>query len=263
MAGKSTYMRQTALMVLMAQAGCFIPCESAHIGVCDRIFTRIGASDNLARGQSTFFVEMSELAYILNTATEKSLVILDEIGRGTSTYDGLSIAFAASEYLCKPNRKIRTLFATHYHEMTSLEGTLEGVTNLNVDVAEENGNIVFLHKIVKGSASRSYGIHVAKLAGAPRELLERATERLFELESGSGKARQSLGGTPRGASYETPQGASQGNESAKGGTANGEMQLSLFASLPDPMVSRLKSLDLMHTTPSEALKILEELKEQL
>lgn len=251
MAGKSTYMRQTALMVLMAQAGCFIPCESAHIGVCDRIFTRIGASDNLARGQSTFFVEMSELAYILNTATEKSLVILDEIGRGTSTYDGLSIAWAASEYLCKPNRKIRTLFATHYHEMTRLEGTLEGVANLNVDVAEENGNIVFLHKIVKGSASRSYGIHVAKLAGAPRELLERARERLFELETGNDEDRQPF----EGASYE--------GGAAKDNAANGEMQLSLFASIPDPMVCRLKSLDLMNTTPSEALKILEELKEQL
>ncbi len=251
MAGKSTYMRQTALMVLMAQAGCFIPCESAHIGVCDRIFTRIGASDNLARGQSTFFVEMSELSYILNTATEKSLVILDEIGRGTSTYDGLSIAFAAAEYLCKPNRKIRTLFATHYHEMTSLEGPLEGVTNLNVDVAEENGNIVFLHKIVKGSASRSYGIHVAKLAGAPRELLERAKQRLVELESENGQARLSFDGIP----YEGGR--------IKDGAENGEVQLSLFASLPDPMVSRLKSLDLMNTTPSEALKILEELKKQL
>ena len=185
MSGKSTYMRQTALIVLMAQAGCFVPCERARIGVCDRIFTRIGASDNLAQGQSTFFVEMSELSYILNTATSRSLVILDEIGRGTSTYDGLSIAWAAAEYLCGSGRKIRTLFATHYHEMTALEGTLPGAKNLNVDVAEENGNVVFLHKIVEGSASRSYGIHVAKLAGAPKELLERAQERLADLENGS------------------------------------------------------------------------------
>lgn len=235
MSGKSTYMRQTALIVLMAQAGCFVPCESAKIGVCDRIFTRIGASDNLAQGQSTFFVEMSELSYILNTATEKSLVILDEIGRGTSTYDGLSIAWAAAEYLCHPMRKIRTLFATHYHEMTELENTLEGVSNLNVDVAEENGNVVFLHKIVKGSASRSYGIHVAKLAGAPAELLERAEERLFELESGSHDYSEE----------------------------NHVIQLSLFESIPDPIITTLKSLDLMNTTPSQALKILEELKERL
>ncbi|MEG0292360.1 MAG: DNA mismatch repair protein MutS [Anaerovoracaceae bacterium] len=183
MAGKSTYMRQTALIVLMAQAGCFVPCESAKIGITDRIFTRIGASDNLAGGQSTFFVEMSELAYILNTATSKSLVILDEIGRGTSTYDGLSIAFAAVEYLCKKDRMIRTLFATHYHELTSMEKDTQGFKNLNVDVAEENGEIVFLHKIIEGSASRSYGIHVAKLAGVPEELLDVAKEKLDELES--------------------------------------------------------------------------------
>ena len=250
MSGKSTYMRQTALIVLMAQAGCFVPCESAHIGVCDRIFTRIGASDNLAQGQSTFFVEMSELSYILNTATERSLVILDEIGRGTSTYDGLSIAWAAAEYLCKPERKIRTLFATHYHEMTSLEDTLEGLANLNVDVAEENGNVVFLHKIVKGSASRSYGIHVAKLAGAPKELLDRAEERLSELESGSKPSE----------SQTIAKNASEVKSEPQEGQ---EVQLSLFQSIPDPIITKLRSLDLMDTTPSQALKILEELKEQL
>ena len=250
MSGKSTYMRQTALIVLMAQAGCFVPAESAHIGVCDRIFTRIGASDNLAQGQSTFFVEMSELSYILNTATERSLVILDEIGRGTSTYDGLSIAWAAAEYLCKPARMIRTLFATHYHEMTSLEDTLEGITNLNVDVAEENGNVVFLHKIVKGSASRSYGIHVAKLAGAPTELLERAEEMLTELEKGSnGTSAPKMDKTALNVQPE-PQ-------------VQQEIQLSLFESIPDPIIMKLRSLDLMDTTPSQALKILEELKEQL
>ena len=167
MAGKSTYMRQTALIVLMAQAGCFVPAEHAHIGVCDRIFTRIGASDNLAQGQSTFYVEMSELAYILRNSAERSLIILDEIGRGTSTYDGLSIAWATVEYLCGDSERARTLFATHYHELTALEDKTDGVENLNVEVSEENGNIVFLHKIVKGKASRSYGIHVAKLAGVP------------------------------------------------------------------------------------------------
>ena len=187
MSGKSTYMRQTALIVLMAQSGCFVPCEMAKIGLVDRIFTRIGASDNLAGGQSTFYVEMSELAYILNNATSKSLVILDEIGRGTSTYDGLSIAWAVAEFLCKSDKRIRTLFASHYHVLTALEGTTPGFKNLNVDVAEENGNIVFLHKIVEGSASRSYGIHVAKIAGVPKELLERAEEKLNELESKDNK----------------------------------------------------------------------------
>ena len=187
MSGKSTYMRQTALIVLMAQSGCFVPCESAKIGLVDRIFTRIGASDNLAGGQSTFYVEMSELAYILNNATSKSLVILDEIGRGTSTYDGLSIAWSVAEYLCRSDKRIRTLFASHYHELTALEDTLTCFKNLNVDVAEENGNIVFLHKIVEGSASRSYGIHVAKIAGVPKELLDRAEEKLNELENNDKK----------------------------------------------------------------------------
>ncbi len=250
MSGKSTYMRQTALIVLMAQAGCFVPAESAHIGVCDRIFTRIGASDNLAQGQSTFFVEMSELSYILNTATDRSLVILDEIGRGTSTYDGLSIAWAAAEYLCRSDRMIRTLFATHYHEMTSLEETLTGITNLNVDVAEENGNVVFLHKIVKGSASRSYGIHVAKLAGAPAELLERAEEMLIELEKG-------------GSGTSAPKVSKTAAETKPEPQTQQEIQLSLFESIPDPIIMKLRSLDLMDTTPSQALKILEELKEQL
>ena len=182
MSGKSTYMRQLALIVLMAQAGCFVPAEKAKIGLCDRIYTRIGASDNISMGQSTFFVEMSELAYILNTATEKSLIILDEIGRGTSTYDGLSIAWAVVEDLTRDDHRIRTLFATHYHELTKLADVLPGVKNLNVDVSEENGNIVFLHKIVEGAASRSYGIHVAKLAGVPEDVLHSAERKLAELE---------------------------------------------------------------------------------
>ena len=184
MAGKSTYMRQTALLVLMAQAGCFIPCERAKIGVVDRIFTRIGASDNLAQGQSTFYVEMSELSYILNSAGPRSLIILDEIGRGTSTYDGLSIAWAVCEYLCNKNTHIRTLFATHYHELTVLEEQIRGLKNLNVDVAEEYGNIIFLHKIVEGSASRSYGIHVAKLAGIPESCSHGQEKKLADLEKG-------------------------------------------------------------------------------
>ncbi len=240
MAGKSTYMRQTALLVLMAQAGCFIPCEKAHIGAVDRIFTRIGASDNLAQGQSTFYVEMSELSYILNSAGPRSLIILDEIGRGTSTYDGLSIAWAVTEYLCNNTTHIRTLFATHYHELTALEDQIKGVRNLNVDVSEEGGNIVFLHKIIQGSASRSYGIHVARLAGIPETLLSRAREKLSELEKGADEKET-----------ETDQ----------------EIQLSIFTNPQiiekDPVSERLKEADLMDMTPSQAFRLLEELKEMV
>ena len=237
MSGKSTYMRQTALIVLMAQAGCFVPASRARVGICDRIFTRIGASDNLAQGQSTFYVEMSELAYILNSATTRSLIILDEIGRGTSTYDGLSIAWATAEFISK--RHIRTLFATHYHEMTVLENTMDGIRNLNVDVLEDNGNIVFLHKIVEGSASRSYGIHVAQLAGVPEELLENARGHL-----------DSLGG-------DMAENAAVVEENT------GETQLTFFETMPDPVKEKLKSLDLMNTTPSQALQILEDLQKNL
>ena len=250
MSGKSTYMRQTALIVLMAQAGCFVPCEQARIGICDRIFTRIGASDNLAQGQSTFFVEMSELSYILSSATSKSLVILDEIGRGTSTYDGLSIAWSAAEFLCQPDRHIRTLFATHYHEMTALEETLKGVKNYNVDVSEENGNVVFLHKIVEGPASRSYGIHVAKLAGVPMELLQNARERLEMLEAGRPQTEMSVAESTPSTVEETK-------------SPQQEMQLSFFDAVPNPVLQKLRSLDLMDTTPSQALRILEELQELL
>lgn len=251
MSGKSTYMRQTALIVLMAQAGCFVPCERARIGICDRIFTRIGASDNLAQGQSTFFVEMSELSYILNSATAKSLVILDEIGRGTSTYDGLSIAWSAAEYLCREGRHIRTLFATHYHEMTALEDTVRGIRNYNVDVSEENGEIVFLHKIVEGPASRSYGIHVAKLAGVPLELLQDARDRLELLEAAaSGSSEAAMNG---GECEDMPTKGSRG-------PSDPEAQLSFFDAVPDPVLQRLRALDLMDTTPSNALQILEELQ---
>lgn len=261
MAGKSTYMRQTALIVLMAQAGCFVPCAQAHIGVCDRIFTRIGASDNLAQGQSTFFVEMSELSYILNNAKARSLIILDEIGRGTSTYDGLSIAWAACEYLCNAHTHIRTLFATHYHELTVLEGQLAGVRNLNVDVTEVGGNIVFLHKIVEGSASRSYGIHVAKLAGIPRVLLERAQEKLAELESsGADKTTASADlqqYTPLPGQTEAAAKIKHMDVCAE------ESQLSMFSFAPNPVIEKLRALNLMEITPSKAFAILEELKASL
>ena len=281
MSGKSTYMRQTALIVLMSQTGCFVPASYAHIGVCDRIFTRIGASDNLAQGQSTFYVEMSELSYILNTATGRSLVILDEIGRGTSTYDGLSIAWAAAEYLCAKHRRIRTLFATHYHEMTVLENRLAGVCNLNVDVAEENGDVIFLHKIVTGSASRSYGIHVAKLAGAPAELLERAQ---MHLDALSGDMRENTmtiasvteetvtqlserDSAPSEGSCEDGSAAVSAEKADNRPDPGAEEQLSLFTQLPDPkyesVIRRIRSLNLMETTPSEALRVLEELKQYL
>ena len=185
MSGKSTYMRQTAIIVLMAQIGSFVPCEHAHIGAVDRVFTRIGASDNLSHGQSTFYIEMSELANILRNATERSLIILDEIGRGTSTFDGLSIAWATIEFLSKPGNCIRTMFATHYHELTVLENKYSNIKNLSVAVSEQGSDIVFLHKISEQPASKSYGIHVAKIAGVPSEIRKKAASKLRELESGS------------------------------------------------------------------------------
>ena len=181
MAGKSTYIRQVALLVLLAQTGAFLPAKSAHIGVVDRIFTRVGANDDLARGQSTFMVEMNETANILNNATAKSLVILDEIGRGTSTFDGLSIAWSVAEYL-HDHIGARTLFATHYHELTDLERTRSGVRNFNVSVREWNDEVIFLRKIVPGRADQSYGIQVARLAGLPDTVLRRAKEILSNLE---------------------------------------------------------------------------------
>lgn len=249
MAGKSTYMRQTALIVLMAQIGCFVPCERAEIGITDRIFTRIGASDNLTQGQSTFYVEMSELAYILHGATSRSLIILDEIGRGTSTYDGLSIAWAVAEHLCLPDKRVRTLFATHYHELTVLEARLPGVRNLNVDVAEENGTIIFLHKIIEGSASRSYGIHVAKLAGVPEPILLAAEDKLLELESGKSDTGAIF---PDEIADRFPAGTSKAKEEP--------VQLSFWGKDQDPLIQRIRELNLMEITPSQAISILEELK---
>ncbi len=240
MAGKSTYMRQTALIVLMAQMGSFVPASKAHIGTVDRIFTRIGASDNLSQGKSTFFVEMSELAYILSSATPKSLIILDEIGRGTSTYDGMSIAFATINYLCKHDLKIRTMFATHYHELTVLPERINGAFNLNVDVMDEGGEVVFLHKIVEGAASQSYGIHVAKLAGVPKELLENAKIKLRELEEESGDIHLNLDDISDENLIHT--------------------QSSHF-NLYEDALDRIKNLDLNDMRASEAFQILEDLKD--
>jgi DNA mismatch repair protein MutS len=188
MAGKSTYIRQVALIVILAQMGSFVPAERAYIGVIDRIFTRIGASDDLSRGQSTFMVEMSETANILNNLTPRSLVILDEIGRGTSTYDGVSIAWAVAEHLLATQAK--TLFATHYWELTELEKTCSGALNYHASVQEWNETILFLHKIARGGADRSYGIHVARLAGLPLAVLRRATSILQRLEATNEQSRR-------------------------------------------------------------------------
>ena len=182
MAGKSTYMRQVAIITLLAHIGSFVPAKEAYVPITDRIFTRVGASDDLAFGQSTFMVEMSEVASILASATDKSLIVLDEIGRGTSTFDGLSIAWSVVEYLSK-NLKAKTLFATHYHELTELEGVLDGVKNYKIAVKEVDDNVVFLRKIVRGGANKSFGVEVARLAGVPKEVIDRAKEISNNLES--------------------------------------------------------------------------------
>jgi len=183
MAGKSTYMRQVALIVIMAQIGCFVPASQAEIGIVDRVFTRVGASDDLSSGQSTFMVEMSEVANILNNLTANSLLVLDEIGRGTSTFDGLSIAWAVIEHLCSFDKiKPRTMFATHYHELTELEGRIEGIKNYCIAVKEHGDDIIFLRKIIRGGADKSFGLQVAKLAGIPNPIIERANKILRQLE---------------------------------------------------------------------------------
>jgi DNA mismatch repair protein MutS len=247
MAGKSTYLRQVALIVLMAQMGCFVPASDARIGVVDRIFTRIGASDNIMRGQSTFMVEMMETAGILNQATSKSLIVLDEIGRGTSTFDGLSITWAVAEYLHDQSLlRPKTLFATHYHELTELALTKERVKNYNVAVKEWNGEVIFLRKIVEGGTGRSYGIQVARLAGLPQKVIDRAKEILSNLESGELDAM----GMPKIASSRM--------SNAKPQIPS---QLTLF-SQPDPIRSSLKKIKIDQLTPLEALNILEELKKK-
>jgi DNA mismatch repair protein MutS len=247
MAGKSTYLRQVALIVLMAQMGSFVPAKKAVVGMVDQIFTRIGASDELSRGQSTFMVEMNETANILHHATPRSLVILDEIGRGTSTFDGISIAWAVAEYLYHSrDMKARTLFATHYHELTDLELTLPGVKNYNVLVREWNDQIVFVRKIVRGGADKSYGIHVARLAGLPKPVIERAKEILSCLEDGTVHSQElpQYPSIQRDAQMEDP-----------------PHQLSLFDSKLSFMET-LKEIDLDSLTPIEALLKLKELKEK-
>ena len=240
MAGKSTFLRQVAHIVLMAQIGSYVPADSARIGLVDRIFTRIGASDEIARGQSTFMVEMVEAANILHHATNRSLLILDEIGRGTSTYDGLAIAWAVVEYIHNhPGLRAKTLFATHYHELTDLAERLPHIVNFNVAVAEQGDAVVFLHKIAPGAADRSYGVHVAQLAGLPRPVIARAQEILGELEA-SGAA-----GPRRSALQQAT-----------------VFQLPLF-SAEDPVIAELRLLDVNALSPLAALNKLYELQQRV
>jgi DNA mismatch repair protein MutS len=233
MAGKSTYLRQVALIVLLAQIGSFVPAAEAHIGLVDRIFTRVGASDNLAAGQSTFMVEMTESAQILNCASKHSLILLDEIGRGTSTYDGLSIAWAIAEYIHDQGHLgARTLFATHYHEMTQLESLRDGIRNYRVAVQERDGDVVFLRKIVPGGADRSYGIHVAKLAGLPSVVINRAQEVLAQLERTNPDVRSS------------------------------EEPSQSVLPRPHPLIDEVRQIDLFSLTPLDALNRLAELQKR-
>ncbi|HEV7785121.1 MAG TPA: DNA mismatch repair protein MutS, partial [Thermoanaerobaculia bacterium] len=246
MGGKSTYLRQVALIVLMAQAGSFVPADEAVIGVVDRIFTRVGASDDLARGESTFMVEMIETANILRHATDHSLVILDEVGRGTATFDGLSLAWAIVEYLHEHHRP-KTLFATHYHELTELASLLPRVVNRTMAVKEWEERIVFLRRVVPGSADKSYGLHVARLAGLPESVIERAGEVLANLEAleydPTGKPRLA-----RGTGLPDP---------------GGPAQLTLFAPPEQVVAGLLKALDVNQLTPLAALNLLHSLKSRL
>ena len=255
MAGKSTILRQIGLIVLLAQIGSFVPATRARIGIVDRLFTRVGASDNLVRGQSTFMVEMSETSAILHTATRRSLVLLDEIGRGTSTYDGVSIAWAVSEHLhdvvgCK------TVFATHYHELTQLADELEAVRNYNVAVREVGERVLFLHRLQPGGADRSYGIEVGRLAGLPEPVLQRARAVLRLLESGNLAPESGLG------TRHSALGGSAQSGSALEHAAPAPEQLGLFAPPPDPLIERIRALDANTLTPLQALSLLDDLARQ-
>jgi len=244
MAGKSTYIRQAALITIMAQMGSFVPAKEALIGIADRVFARVGASDELARGQSTFMVEMTETARILNSATERSVVILDEIGRGTSTYDGISLAWAITEHL-HDEIQCRTMFATHYHELTDLTSTLKHAANWNVAVQESNEDVVFLHRIVEGAAGRSYGIHVAKIAGVPRLVTDRAAVILQTLEDDHVNAD----GRPKVPQRET--------------TKQRRQQKSLFAFPEDPLLDEIRNMEVDNLSPMQALQELYRLRKQL
>jgi len=247
MAGKSALLRQTALITLMAQIGSFVPAESARIGVVDKIFTRVGASDNIALGESTFMVEMTEAASILNNVTPRSLVLFDELGRGTSTYDGISIAWAIVEYLHEqPRARARTLFATHYHELNEMEKLFSRIKNYNVSVREVDGKVIFLRKLMRGGSEHSFGIHVADIAGMPKSIVKRANVILRQLENENSQVGQV--GKP---TAEKIDGSREG------------MQLS-FYQLDDPVLSQIRDeiigLDINNLTPVEALNKLNEIR---
>ncbi|HEX9062434.1 MAG TPA: DNA mismatch repair protein MutS, partial [Clostridia bacterium] len=247
MAGKSTYMRQVAIIVLMSQMGCFVPAKSAEIGIVDRIFTRVGASDDLSSGQSTFMVEMSEVANILNNATARSLLILDEIGRGTSTFDGLSIAWAVIEHISdRVKMGCRALFATHYHELTELEGKIKGIKNYCISVKEQGEDIIFLRKIIRGGADESYGIHVARLAGVPKAVVTRAKDILTELEDAD---------------------ISKKELRFKRNKAPVEGQIDIFSyQVPkwmEDVISEIKETDIQTLTPIDALNVIYKLQQKI
>ena len=246
MAGKSALLRQTALIVLMAQIGCFVPAEAARIGIVDKIFTRVGASDNISVGESTFMVEMNEAANILNNLSERSLILFDELGRGTSTYDGISIAWAIVEHIHEhPKAQAKTLFATHYHELNEMERSYKRIANYNVSVREADGKVIFLRKLVRGGSEHSFGIHVAKLAGMPQSIVKRAEQILKQLES------------------ENRQNGISKKPTAEIASTRGGMQLSFFQ-LDDPVLSQIRD-EILHTdinnlTPVEALNKLNDIK---
>jgi DNA mismatch repair protein MutS len=243
MSGKSAILRQTALIVLLAQMGCFVPAESVRMGVVDKIFTRVGASDNISMGESTFMVEMNETASILNNISDRSLVLLDEIGRGTSTYDGISIAWAIAEYLHEHPSKPKTLFATHYHELNEMSEIFGRIQNHNVSVKELKDNVLFLRKLVKGGSAHSFGIHVAKMAGMPQTVILRAQKILKKLEKNH--SSEALDGLK---------------------TETQDMQMSFF-NLDDPLLEEIKeeilNIDINTLTPVEALMKLNEIKRML
>ncbi|MDD4422631.1 MAG: DNA mismatch repair protein MutS, partial [Eubacteriales bacterium] len=241
MAGKSTYMRQVALITLMAQIGSFVPATEARIGIVDKIFTRVGASDDLASGQSTFMLEMNEVAYILKNATKSSLIIYDEVGRGTSTFDGMSIARAIIEYTYGKKIGAKTLFATHYHELTTLEDEFDGIVNYNIAAKKRDDNITFLRKIVRGSTDDSYGIEVAKLAGVPNEVIKRAKEVLRIVEQTSKELK-----TSTNAEIEKD-----------------DSEITFEDLINEKIIDQLKSVDINTLSPYEAMNFLFDIKKQL
>ena len=235
MAGKSTYMRQLAIIVIMAQIGSFVPCKSCNIPIFDKIFTRIGASDDLVSGESTFMVEMKEANYALQNATENSLILFDELGRGTATFDGMSLAYAILEYIHN-EIKCKTLFSTHYHELTDLTKKLKRLKNVHVSAKDENGNITFLHKVMDGAVAKSYGINVASLANLPKSVIDKAEEILSNYESKSNNQKNNKQVIQTAFNFDVKE---------------------------DPIITKLKELDVLNITPIEALNILYEIKKEI